>query len=113
MHGVAEPSAPLLPRPVPIQSIPPAASGYSAASNRPVALRNEFALRGSMGQSPRQIVRVARLIKANMPQRVTRVSEVYKHEAAFCHASPSGGFRALKVPAYSPKPSQLTSWDYF
>src|SRR6516225_4298990 len=33
--------------------------------------RNEFALRGSMGKSPRHIVRVACLIKANMPQRVT------------------------------------------
>jgi hypothetical protein len=28
--------------------------------------RNEFALRGSMGKSPRHIVRVARFIKANM-----------------------------------------------
>src|SRR6516225_789586 len=49
---------------------------------------NKFALRGSMGKSPRHIVRVARLIKANMTQRVTRVPEVYEHEAAFCHASP-------------------------
>src|SRR6516225_3105506 len=36
---------------------------------------NEFAFRGSMGKSPRHIVRVACLIKANMPQRVTRVPE--------------------------------------
>ena len=47
---------------------------------------NEFALRGSMGKRPRHIVGVARLIKANMTQRVTRVPEVYEHEAAFCHA---------------------------
>src|SRR6516164_1088994 len=49
---------------------------------------NKFALRGSMGKSPRHIVRVARLIKANMTQRVTRVPEIYEHEAAFCHSSP-------------------------
>jgi hypothetical protein len=49
---------------------------------------NEFALHGSMGKSPRHIVRVARLIKANMTQRVTRVPEVYEHEAALCHAFP-------------------------
>src|SRR5262249_23646937 len=46
---------------------------------------NEFALHGSMAKRPRHIVRVACLIKANMPQRVTRVPEVYEHEAAFCH----------------------------
>ena len=38
---------------------------------------NEFAFRGSVGKSPRHIVRVACLVKANMPQRVTRVPEVY------------------------------------
>jgi len=47
--------------------------------------RNEFALRGSMGKSPRHIVRVACLIKANMPQRVPRVPEVREHETALCH----------------------------
>src|SRR6516225_5349102 len=47
---------------------------------------DEFALRGSMGKSPRHIVRVACLIKADMPKRVTRVPEVYEHEAAFCHS---------------------------
>src|SRR6516225_3950978 len=49
---------------------------------------NEFALRGGMGKSSRHVVRVACLIKANMPQRVPRVPEVDEHEAAFCHASP-------------------------
>ena len=49
---------------------------------------NEFALHGSMGKSPRHIARVACLLKANMPQRVTRVPEVYEHEAAFCHTPP-------------------------
>src|SRR6516165_8775221 len=50
---------------------------------------NEFPLRGSMGESPRHIVRAACLIKANMPQRVTRVPEVYEHEAAFRHVPPT------------------------
>src|SRR5215831_7033951 len=36
----------------------------------------------------RHIVRVACLIKADIPKRFTRVPEVYEHEAAFCHASP-------------------------
>src|SRR6516165_5063268 len=70
----------------------------------------EFALRGGMGESPRHIVRVACLIKANMPQRVTRVPEVYEHEAALCHAFPhkiefepgGGGKRRAVTAAHRP-----------
>jgi len=96
MHDVAEPSAPLLP------------SGGLSAWRRPPGRSlygNEFALRGSMGKSPRHIVRVARLIKANMPQRVTRVPEIYEHEAAFCHAPPTRSNLSLEsqlLPPHDP-----------
>src|SRR6516165_1902201 len=66
---------------------------------------NEFALRGSMGKGPRHIVRVACLIQANMRQRVTRVPEVYEHEAAFCHAfSPTRSSFSLEsgLPPHDP-----------
>ena len=96
MHDVAEPSAPLLP------------SGGLSAWRRPPGRSlygNEFALRGSMGKSPRHIVRVACLIKANMPQRVTRVPEIYEHEAAFCHAPPTRSNLSLEsqlLPPHDP-----------
>jgi hypothetical protein len=45
-------------------------------------------------------------IKANMPQRVTRVPEVYEHEAAFCHASPTRSSLSLEA-AGSGEPSLL------
>src|SRR6516165_12076724 len=64
---------------------------------------NKFALRGSMGKSPRHIVRVARLIKANMTQRVTRVPEVYEHEAAFCHAPPTRSNLSLESQLLPPR----------
>ena len=51
---------------------------------RSTATSSRFA--AAWSQSPGHIVGVARLIKANMTQRVTRVPEVYEHEAAFCHA---------------------------
>ena len=68
------------------------------------------ALHGSMGKSLRHIVRVACFIKANVPQRVTRVPEVYEHEAALCHAFPhkiefepgGGGKRRAVTAAHRP-----------
>ena len=67
---------------------------------------NEFALRGSMRKRPRHIVRVARLIKANMPQRVTRVPEVYEHEAAVM-LPPQDRVSAWKAGSHAHDPSEL------
>jgi hypothetical protein len=47
---------------------------------------NKVALRSSMGQRWGHIVSVARLIKADVPQRVTRVPEVDEYKPAYCHA---------------------------
>jgi hypothetical protein len=55
-------------------------------ANRRALYGNEFALCGSMGQRSWYIVRVACLIKANVPHGVTRVPEIDEHEPAFCHA---------------------------
>jgi hypothetical protein len=44
---------------------------------------NEFAPCSSMGQRSGQVIRVARLIEANVPHHVTRVPEIDEHEAAF------------------------------
>src|ERR1700730_15743952 len=51
---------------------------------------NEVPLGGSMGQRSGHVVRVARLIEANVPDRVIRVPEVDKHESGGCHDSWQG-----------------------
>ena len=56
------------------------------------AVVRQFALHGGMGQCSEHIVRVARLIKANVPHHVTRVPEIDEHEAAYCH----GPFRVAQ-----------------
>ena len=85
MGGVAEPSAPPLLQLILLQLVPLAVSGCSALPSPGAAQRQRVALRSSMGQRSGHIVRVARLIKANVPHHVTRVPEVDEHEPAFCH----------------------------
>jgi hypothetical protein len=49
---------------------------------------NEIPLRSGVGQGLGHVVRVARLIKANVPDYVIRVPEIDEHEPAFSHAQP-------------------------
>src|ERR1700731_880375 len=49
---------------------------------------NEFAICGSMGETPTHGVCAARIIKADMPNDIGCVPEVHKYEPAFCHALP-------------------------
>ena len=50
--------------------------------------RNKVAFRSSMGQRRGHIVSVARLIKADVSQRVTRVPEVHKYKPATVMLTP-------------------------
>ena len=69
-----------------LQLVPLAVSGCLALpSPRGLLQGNEVALRNSMGQRSGQVVRVACLIEANMPHRVSRIPEIDEHEPAFCH----------------------------
>jgi hypothetical protein len=65
-------------------------SASAAANSASVSTSgSKAALRSSMGQRWGHIVSVARLIKADAPQRVTRVPEVDEYKPAYCHAHAS------------------------
>ena len=61
--------------------------GGSQSAGRCAATRSRF--RSSMGQRWAHIVSVTRLIKGDVPQRVTRVPEVDEYKPAYCHARAS------------------------
>jgi hypothetical protein len=91
MHAVAEHSAPLLLRLIPLQSASLASQDARWFPIDGTLYGNEFAPRGSMGQRPGHVAHVACLIEPGMPHRVTGISEIDEHEPAFCYALPRKG----------------------
>ena len=86
MRVVAEPSAQLLLRLIPLQSAPLAVSGCSAAPNRRGAVPQQGRASQQHGPALGAYRKCYPLIKADVPQRVTRVPEVDEYKPAYCHA---------------------------